>query len=151
MSHLSFARWLNKVGSMIIKSLILVLGFLDKNKNQQPTELQKVSSEFIKNTIRTEILVVGYKLLIAFVIACFSIFSIIRFGLALHLYFIPYNYGLITEIIIFGFLAAASLYTLYFLSTKKKLPSSAHKTSIVQPLITTFIEGFRNGLHAKKP
>jgi hypothetical protein len=138
----------------MIKHLLLALTSLTF---KGPPESKESTTEFIKNTIRTEVLGIGFKLLFGVILVSAIIMSIIKLGGLSQVFFSQFQNGIIFEILSFGMVAVAGTITLYIVFNKglTKVPISQSVSnagaSDLPALGLEFVEGFMKGLVSPVP
>jgi len=128
----------------------LVTSFLN------PTGPKESPTEQIRNTVRNEVLGLGFKLLFGVVLVSLVITSLVYFGSALNIYVGHFEYGPVFQLTIFGLLAIAGSVSLYLLFRRKPA-----KVAVAQPQMNPladlqvmgldFLEGLTRGLQTPPP
>jgi len=135
---------------------MLALSIFALNGKDSALESKNIMSEFIKQTIRTEVSAIGLKLLIGIVLVSTIIFSIIQLGQVSQTLLRPLENGSIIELVIFSIVVVLCLIMLYLLfknwqtnsAVKKNKDQFSSMTVDLQSLGIKFAEGILEGLES---
>lgn len=135
---------------MNTKHLSLALNFLSLDR--------AFSFGQIKKSLRIELLDVVYRLLIGLILVSTTLFSLIQLARAYKDALIFSENSVVFEVIGFGLIAISSVLALYLLFRKtnfriglsQAIKHEATPLFDLQPMIASFADGFKKGLHKPK-
>lgn len=137
---------------MFLKYLKIVSTFFSASDQPDTFDLEAKAIYLIRKTIRTEILYIGFKLLMGLIFTSIIIFSSIQIAYALQINLSRFENGNLIEILSFSAVTLLCILTMYFLFKKdlQAREQSHHKNISASIDIETiglkFIEGFITGL-----
>lgn len=129
---------------MITKYIFLALSFLATNRRSDTTALQ--------SAVRSEILNIGFKLLLGTIVTSAVIYSLVQLGGAFQIYLSHYENALELGVMSFSLIALLGLFLLLLIFGKSQINWPRLKKtpppSDFQTIALKFVEGFLKGLNS---